>query len=138
MKKTNKEIINFNIAGREYLKHNTEDTKLKYCIDKVLNRISKNIKKFNEKREDIRLDNANVDEQDNVLFTQTEWGRDYKFTKEGLKKCDKELDILLEEEVEFEAFYCKEFPKDFPKKYWLKAFTDFVIEDVNIKNETNG
>ena len=68
---------------------------------KIADKIKPILEDFNEKRADIRLDNAYTNEKG--ILELDEKG-DYKFTKEGVKKLNKDLKELLEQTFEFYQF----------------------------------
>ncbi len=67
-------------------------------LEKIAKKIQKNLDEYNEKLEDIRLDNANVDANGSLL-TDEKGG--YKYSKEGTKKMNAEIKELLNKEFEF-------------------------------------
>jgi hypothetical protein len=70
-------------------------------IKKIAEKIKPIFEEYNEKREDIRLDNAHSDS--NGILDLNDKG-EYKFTKDGLKKMSKGLKDLLSESFEFYQF----------------------------------
>ena len=70
-------------------------------IKKIAEKIKPIFEEYNEKREDIRLDNAHADS--NGILDLNDKG-EYKFTKDGLKKMSKEMNDLLSESFEFYQF----------------------------------
>jgi hypothetical protein len=70
-------------------------------IKKIAEKIKPIFDEYNEKREDIRLDNAHADS--NGVLDLNEKG-EYKFTKDGLKKMSKGIKDLMSESFEFYQF----------------------------------
>jgi hypothetical protein len=70
-------------------------------IKKIAEKIKPIFEEYNEKREDIRLDNAHADS--NGILDLNDKG-EYKFTKDGLKKMSKEMKDLMSESFEFYQF----------------------------------
>jgi hypothetical protein len=70
-------------------------------IKKIAEKIKPIFEEYNEKREDIRLDNAHADS--NGILDLNDKG-EYKFTKDGLKKMSKGMKDLLSESFEFYQF----------------------------------
>lgn len=70
-------------------------------IKKIAEKIKPIFEEYNEKREDIRLDNAHADS--NGILDLNDKG-EYKFTKDGLKKMSKEMKDLLSESFDFYQF----------------------------------
>ena len=67
-------------------------------LEKIAKKTSPHIEEYNEKLEDIRLDNANVDANGSLL---TDEKGNYKYSKEGTKKMNAEIKELLKKEFEF-------------------------------------
>jgi hypothetical protein len=63
--------------------------------------LKSHIDTYNEKLEDIRLDNANTDEAGSLLLDDK---GGYKFSKTGLKKLNADVKKLIDEEFEFYQF----------------------------------
>jgi hypothetical protein len=97
--KTNSELLDLvrflNITPSE--KGSKKEAKIK----KIAEKIKPLFDQYNEKREDIRLDNAYTDS--NGVLDLNEKG-EYKFTKEGIKGMTKEMKNLLDETFEFYQF----------------------------------
>lgn len=70
-------------------------------MKKIVDKIKPIFEEYNEKREDLRLDNAYANEK-NVLELNEKG--EYKFTKEGLKNMNKQLKELFDESFEFYQF----------------------------------
>jgi hypothetical protein len=75
-----------------------KSTKAHSKMSKVANKLKPFYEEYNEKREEIRLDNAYVNKDGVLEFNEK---GDYKFTKDGIKKMTKQLKELLDEEFEF-------------------------------------
>jgi len=70
-------------------------TKGQKKLIKIGERIQKHLDEFNEKKEELRLDNASVDKDGNLLLNEK---GEYSFNKEGVKKLNSQLkDLLLSE-----------------------------------------
>lgn len=95
VKKTYGELLDLsrNINAAQIEKGTKAETKIK----KIIEKIKPFIEQYNEKRDDIRLDNAYADA--NGVLDLTEKG-EYKFTKEGIKQMTKSLKNLLDESFE--------------------------------------
>lgn len=78
-------------------KGSKKEAKLKKIVEKV----KPIFEAYNEKREEIRLDNAYTDA--NGILDLNEKG-EYKFTKDGLKNLNKQVKDLLDETFEFYQF----------------------------------
>jgi len=77
--------------------HSKKESKLK----KIAEKIKPLFDTYNEKREDIRLDNAYANEK-GVLDLDDKG--EYKFTKDGLKNMNKQVKELLNESFDFYQF----------------------------------
>jgi hypothetical protein len=73
-------------------------TKGQKKLIKIGERIQKNLDEFNEKKEDLRLDNASVDGDGNLLLNEK---NEYQFNKDGVKKLNQQLKELLLTEIDF-------------------------------------
>lgn len=102
--KSNSELLNLvqtiNVLSRneEFVKNNTKGVKK---LQKVGDKLKSHLEAYNEKLEDLRLDNANVDANGSLLLNEN---GGYMFSKEGLKKLNKEIKALLDETFEFYQF----------------------------------
>lgn len=74
-------------------------TKGQKKLIKIGERIQKQLDEFNEKKEELRLDNASVDKDGNLLLNEK---GEYSFSKEGVKKLNQQLKELLLSEINFE------------------------------------
>lgn len=126
--KTNAELLelvrSLNITPVE--KGSKAEVKLKKIADKI----KPLFEEYNEKREDIRLDNAHT--ESSGVLDLNEKG-DYKFTKEGIKAMAKDMKKLLDETFEFYQFtFSSEGIEDF--KFlagWVEGIeAEQVIEEV--------
>lgn len=77
-------------------------TKGQKKLIKIGERIQKHLDEFNEKKEELRLDNASVDKDGNLLLNEK---GEYNFNKEGVKKLNSQLKDLLLSEISFEPIH---------------------------------
>ena len=75
-----------------------EETKVQKKLVKIFDKVKPIVEEFQEKANDLRIDNASVDEKD-ILLLDEKGG--YKFTKEGLKALTKQLQDLDNQEFTF-------------------------------------
>lgn len=128
-KKTYKQVFNFNVNANNYLKLHTEETKLKYAIERVGKANESVINSYYQKLADLQLEHAYANEKGVVPFTTNEQGtRVYEYSKEGLKKLDKAIEDLFNSEVEIQVYYATELPEDYDNQ-WDEIFKGFVIND---------
>lgn len=73
-------------------------TKGQKKLIKIGERIQPLLDDFNNKKEDLRLDNASVDKDGNLLLNEK---GEYQFNKEGVKKLNQQIKDLLLSEIDF-------------------------------------
>lgn len=73
-------------------------TKGQKKLIKIGERIQPLLDEFNDKKEELRLDNASVDKDGNLLLNEK---GEYHFNKEGVKKLNQQLKELLLSEIDF-------------------------------------
>jgi hypothetical protein len=88
----NNEIVNQQVKG--------EDTKVSQKLTKIAKKLEKYLNDYNEKVEEIRIDNASTDEK-GVILKEEKGG--YKFSKEGLKNLLTQIKELGEKEFDYES-----------------------------------
>jgi hypothetical protein len=93
MKKTYAEL--FTLVA--LLNHNVKDAKTKgqKKLVKIAEKVKPYLDGYNEKAEDLRLDNASVDKDGNLILNEK---GNYSFSKDGLKKLtekSKELNLVI-------------------------------------------
>ena len=90
--------INILSGSKEHVAENTKGVKK---LQKIGAKIKSNLELYNEKLEDLRLDNAHTDESGSLLLDEK---GGYKFSKDGLKKLNKDIRKLMEETFDFYQF----------------------------------
>jgi predicted nuclease with TOPRIM domain len=90
--------INILSGSKEHVAENTKGVKK---LQKIGAKIKSELEAYNEKLEDLRLDNAHTDES-GALLLDDKGG--YKFSKDGLKKLNKDIKGLLEQTFEIYQF----------------------------------
>jgi hypothetical protein len=90
--------INILSGDKEHSKSNSKGIKK---LQSIGTKLKPHLDQYNEKLEDIRLDNAHTD-ADGCLILDEKGG--YKFSKEGLKKLNADVKKLLSSEFEFYQF----------------------------------
>ena len=86
-------IINAIIGGQE--------TKIQKKLQKFYEKALKpHHDSYNEQLEELRLDNAATDDK-NILLLDEKGG--YKYTKEGIKKLEKDIKALAQKEFEYKS-----------------------------------
>ena len=77
----------------------SQETKVQKKLFKVQEKISKHLEDYNKQVEELRLDNASVDEKGILILNEK---GDYKFNKEGIKKLTKDIESLNDKEFDFQ------------------------------------
>jgi len=90
--------INILSGNQEHASANTKGIKK---LQKIGTKMKEHLEAYNEKLEDIRLDNAHT-EENGCLILDEKGG--YKFSKDGLKKMNKDVRVLLDSKFEFYQF----------------------------------
>lgn len=111
--KTINEVIMINTVAQGYLnRHKDGDNKIIASIKSLATKqISKIFDKYNEDREEIRLNNCAVNPADQTILREPNTANyrgesvagDYKFTKEGQIKASQEIKALLASTVELDS-----------------------------------
>lgn len=78
---------------------NNEETKVQKKLVKIFEKVKPIIEEYQDKINELRLDNASVDDK-GILLTDEKGG--YKFSKEGIKTLSKQLQDLDNQEFTFE------------------------------------
>lgn len=92
------QAINILSSSKEHAESNTKGIKK---LQKIGTKLKAQLDIYNEKLEDLRLDNAHTDEN-GALILDEKGG--YKFSKDGLKKLNSAVKDLLKEEFEIYQF----------------------------------
>lgn len=92
------QVLNSLLTSKEYSESNTKGAKK---LQKIGAKIKTHLDQYNEKLEDLRLDNANTDSTGSLLLDEK---GGYKYSKEGVKKLNKDIKNLLDESFEFYQF----------------------------------
>ena len=92
------QAINILSSSKEHAESNTKGIKK---LQKIGTKLKAQLDVYNEKLEDLRLDNAHTDEN-GALILDDKGG--YKFSKDGLKKLNSAVKDLLKEEFEIYQF----------------------------------
>lgn len=120
MKKKYAEII----VLSQILNHFSEDQKTKgqKKLAKIYEKLKPYLEKYDELADDLRLDNASVDKDGNLLLKEN---GGYFYTKENLKKLNEESKKLNLTEVEFEVIEIIN-PDGLEEFVWLKDWTNGI------------
>lgn len=92
------QTLNVLLQNEEFVKNETKGVKK---LQKIGDKIKTHLDTYNEKLEEIRLDNANTDKDGSIL---TDEKGNYKFSKDGIKALNKKLKELLDSQFEFYQF----------------------------------
>lgn len=124
------------IVLAQVLKHFVEDgkTKAQKKLAKISEKLKPYLEKYDELADDLRLENASVDKDGNLLLKEN---GGYFYTKENLKKLNAESKKLNLTEVEFEVIEIIN-PDGLEEFVWLKDwvngvdFKEIEVETVEI------
>ncbi len=87
-------------------------TKMSYALKRFIESNIKFFKEYNTGLQDLRIDNALVDEKTKELLTDEKNPRGFKYGKEELKKLLKEendwMDKFKEKDCDVEVYICKD------------------------------
>lgn len=76
----------------------SQETKTQKKLVKIYEKVKSHHESYQAQVEELRLDNAQVDDKDCLLLSDK---GEYKFTKEGIKKLTEQIKALGEKEFEF-------------------------------------
>jgi hypothetical protein len=112
------------IVLAQVLKYFVEEgkTKAQKNLAKISEKLKPYLEKYDELADDLRLDNASVDKDGNLLLKEN---GGYFYTKENLKKLNAESKKLNLTEVEFEVIEIIN-PDGLEEFVWLKDWTNGV------------
>jgi hypothetical protein len=96
-----------------------QETKVQKKLQKFYDKIKSYNESYSNQLEELRLDNAAVDDK-GLLLLDDKGG--YKFQKEGLKKLNADFDILNEKEFDFKVIEVVN-PQGLEKFHFLKDWT---------------
>jgi hypothetical protein len=96
-----------------------QETKVQKKLQKFYDKIKAYNESYSNQLEELRLDNAAVDDK-GLLLLDEKGG--YKFQKEGLKKLNADFDILNEKEFDFKVIEVIN-PQGLEKFHFLKDWT---------------
>jgi len=77
----------------------SQETKVQKKLFKVYEKVKKYHEEYNKQVEELRLDNASVDDKGILILNEKS---DYKFSKEGIKKLTKDIEALNDKEFDFQ------------------------------------
>jgi len=99
-----------------------QETKTQKKLVKIYDKIKKIYKEYQEDVEELRIDNASVDEKDILIIDEK---GNYKFTKENLKKFKKEVKTLGEKKFDYKPIEVVN-PKGLEEFSFLKGWVTGV------------
>jgi hypothetical protein len=100
----------------------SQESKTQKKLFRIYEKIKSHHETFKSEIEDLRLDNAQVDEKDCLILDEK---GGYKFSKEGLKKLTKDITELGEKEFDFTPISIVN-PQGLEKFYFLKDWVTGV------------
>lgn len=105
-----------------------EDTKVSQKLGKIAKKLEKYINDYNEKVEEIRIDNASTDDK-GVILKEEKGG--YKFGKDGLKTLLNQIKELGEKQFDYEPINVVN-PEGLEEFTFLKGWltgVEFITEE---------
>lgn len=120
------------IVLAQVLKHFVGDgkTKAQKKLAKISEKLKPYLEKYDELADDLRLENASVDKDGNLLLKEN---GGYFYTKENLKKLNAESKKLNLTEVEFEVIEIIN-PDGLEEFVWLKDWVNGVdFKEINVE-----
>lgn len=121
------------IVLAQVLKYFVEDgkTKSQKKLAKISEKLKPYLEKYDELADDLRLDNASVDKDGNLLLKEN---GGYFYTKENLKKLNADSKKLNLTEIEFEVIEIIN-PDGLEEFVWLKDWTNGVgFKEIEVEN----
>jgi hypothetical protein len=121
------------IVLAQVLKHFVGDgkTKAQKKLAKISEKLKSYLEKYDELADDLRLENASVDKDGNLLLKEN---GGYFYTKENLKKLNAESKKLNLTEVEFEVIEIIN-PDGLEEFVWLKDWVNGVdFKEIEVEN----
>lgn len=111
--------INSLVTNQEHVSGNTKGVKK---LEKIGERVKEHLSTYNQKLEDLRLDNAHTDDSGCLLLDEK---GNYKYSKDGMKNLNKRVNELLNENFDFDQIA---FSKDGIERYafladWVEGIT---------------
>lgn len=76
-----------------------EETKVQKKLIKIYDKLKPSLQEYQDKANELRIDNASVDEKDILLLDEK---GNYRFSKQNIKILNKQLQELDNQEVKFE------------------------------------
>ena len=76
-----------------------QETKVAKKLVKVYEKVKKYHEEYNSQVEELRLDNASIDEKGILILNEK---GDFKFSKEGIKKLTKDIEALNDKDFDFQ------------------------------------
>ncbi len=104
-----------------------QKTKTQKKLLKIHEQLKKHYDAYQEKIAELRLDNASVDKDGNLILDEK---GEYKFNKEGLKKLNESVKELLDAEFEYKPIEVMN-PEGLDIHVYLKGW----VNGVNFKDE---
>jgi hypothetical protein len=77
----------------------SQETKTQKKLVKIYEKVKQHHEDYQSEVEILRLDNAQTDDKDCLLLDEK---GNYKFSKEGIKKLTKDIDVLNDKEFDFQ------------------------------------
>jgi hypothetical protein len=125
MKKTYKDL--YMVVAYTAANIMNESTKGQKKLALIRKKFQPYLDEYNEKRDELRLDNASVDDKGNLILDEK---GEYKFSKEGLKKLSQEVKELSDKEFDYTPILIIN-----PEELELYTFLDGWVSGVKFEKE---
>jgi hypothetical protein len=129
--RTYEQLAQFNDGARLWLSQHPDKTKFRYAAERVFKRTQSLLGNYQEDIEELNIENCAVDDKGIILMEPPRYPNqppEYKFTKEGLLKRNKDrLKLFRTKKVELEPYYATEVPELTEAE--SDIFIDFVIKE---------
>ena len=100
--KTYQEINRFMGVANDWLERNPKETKLRYALKKEMKAATVLLTNYQDQLEDANIEHCAVDDKGVIL--RDERGN-FRFTKEGLRARNKQINTLFKSTVKIEPYY---------------------------------
>ena len=127
--KTHQDLIN--LVNTISVNIQEQTTKTQKKLFKIYEKLKPSVEEFNEGVQEIRLDNASVDDNRNLILNEK---GDYTFTKEATREFNKQSKEFSRKEKEFNIIDVVN-PAGLESCLFLKDWVDGVIFDAEVEEE---
>ena len=127
--KTHQDLVN--LVNTISLNVEGQTTKVQKKLFKIYEKLKPHVEEFNEGIQELRLDNASVDDKKNLILTEK---GDYTFTKDATKEFNKQSKEFSRKDKEFDVIDIVN-PIGLESYIFLKDWVSGVVFDVEPEEE---